>query len=195
MRHHSLALMLTLAACGGNDPVADKGISPPDNMVGDAPSSGLATPGNSGAAETVQQAATPLADDGALWRDSSDSTQATLNYGPPGTRPFIVLSCPQKPHGASLTVVRGSAAPPHGLATMSFTGSGHVASLTMNATGAGDGELLWSGVAKPDDALAIAKTFSSGAPVEVSVGGAAKLRVPATPAVQSMVKRCTEHRA
>lgn len=195
MRHLTLALILSLAACGGNDPVADKGITPPDNMVGDAPGKGLASPTNSGAAETVQQAATPLANDGAVWRDTGDAGQATLNFGPPGMRPMLVLSCTLKGHGATLTVVRGSAAPPEGLATMSFTGSGHVASLTMNATAAGDGDLLWSGVAKPDDALAIAKTFDSGAPVEISVGGAAKMRVPVTAAVRAIVTRCAGRRA
>ena len=83
MRSKFIVAMLGLAtfgfgltACGGDDPVVDNGISPPDHMIGDAPSAGMAAPANAAAAERHDDAALPPPTDGMVWQIDAAPSQA-----------------------------------------------------------------------------------------------------------------------
>ena len=184
-----IALGLPLSACGGNDPVADKGTLVPADIAGDASASGLAAPANAAAAEAHAEGAKPLVANGQRWVDRSRGGRSDYRYGYADGAPLLVLAC--EAGGASgLTVVRTAAAPPNAMATMSFTGGGHVASLPMRDIDAGDHARLWSGTANRDAALAIFRTFESGGPVEVSLGVTPTLVLPPVAPVQEMLRRC-----
>lgn len=183
MRTMPLFLILALAACGGNDPVADKGVSPPDNMVGDAPGAGLATPANAAAAETVDSAALPPPTDGMAWQ--VDSARRMARYGPSGgggdMAAMLAIDCTVP---GTMRLLRGEA-PSSGKATMSFTGNGHVASIEVAASGS-----TYLGVARGDTLRGIARTFDGPAPVEATVGDAGDLRLPATPDIRRFLAIC-----
>ena len=184
-----VAVGLTLSACGGNDPVADKGTIVPADIAGDASASGLAAPANAAAAEAHAERAKPLVANGQRWIDRSHDRQSEYRFGNADAAPLLVLAC--KTDGPSgLTIVRAAAAPPNAMATMSFTGGGHVASLPMHDIDAGDHARLWSGVADRDAALAIFRTFESGGPVEVSLGVTPTLVVPSIGPVRDVLRRC-----
>lgn len=182
MRTIPLFLILALVACDGNDPVADKGGAPPDNMVGDAPSAGLATPANAAAAETEAAAATPPPTDGMAWR--VDGARRIARYGPSGgdmAAMPLAIDCAEP---GTMRLLRGEA-PSSGKATMSFTGNGHVASIEVAASGS-----TYLGVARGDTLRGIARTFDGPAPVEATVGDAGDLRLPATPDIRRFLATC-----
>lgn len=184
-----VAVGLTLTACGGNDTVADEGTVVPADIAGDASASGLAAPANAAAAEAHADRAKPLVTNGQRWTDRSNDQRSEVRFGDVDGAPMLVLAC--RTEGANgLTVVRAAAAPPNAMATMSFTGGGHVASLPMHDIDAGDHARLWSGFADRDAALAIARTFEGGGPVEVGLGVTAKLVVPSVEVVRDLLRRC-----
>ena len=183
MRTMLLFLILALAACGGNDPVADKGTTLPDNMVGDAPGAGLAAPANAAAAETSAEAALPPPTDGMAWQ--VDRAAHAARFGPTGSAAMaampLTIDCAVP---RTMRLVRGEA-PSSGKATLSFTGNGHVASLVVNAINS-----TYLGIASGDTLRAIARTFNGPAPVEATVGEAGDLRLPSTPAIRQFLGSC-----
>lgn len=188
MRTLTLILLLAVTACHRNSPIADKGTEPPADMVGDAPSSGLANPANAAAAEAEDRASAPPATDGMGW---SMVAPEDASYGPAPQTPMLSFACQSTGAGRSLSVIRHDSAPSNGIATMSLTGSGHVASLPMTAqTMAGMSGAMWTATARNDDAAAVARTFANPGTVEISVGGTSALRVPADPRVRALLYRC-----
>lgn len=188
----SLVLMLAVAACHRSSPVADKGTVPPVNMVGDNPARGLGTPANAAAAEAEDRATAPPATDGMGWSiAATEAANGDASYGPAPQTPMLTFACTMTAAGRSLSVVRHDSAPSNGIATMSLTGSGHVASLPMKAqTMAGMSGAMWTASVRNDVAAAVARTFADPGTVEVSVGGTSALRVPADPRVRALLYRC-----
>ena len=182
-----LSLIAALAACGGNDPVADKGTTVPDNVVGDASSDGLSAPANAAAAEAHVQAAQPLARNGERWIAKGRNR---LDYGPVTGATMLAFECDTSAGSPTLVVVREGAAPKDGMATMSFTGGGHVASLPMHAAADGDHGYMWRGTGRHDELAAVADTFAGEGAVEIKLGTTADLVVPSTPEVRALLARC-----
>ena len=192
MRNLTLILLLAVAACHRNSPIADKGTEPPANMVGDNPANGLGAPANAAAAEAEDRASAPAATDGMGWSMAAPgSAQGGVSYGPAPDTPMLSFACQTTGIGRSLSVVRHDSAPSNGIATMSLTGSGHVASLPMKAqTMAGMSGAMWTASVRSDEAAAVARTFAQPGTVEISVGGTSALRVPADPRVRELLYRC-----
>lgn len=182
-----LCLSASLAACGGNDPIADKGTVVPDNMVGDASADGLGAPANAAAAEAHVEAARPIPQNGERWIAKGPGR---LDYGPVDGATMLAFQCDEAGARPTLIIVRAAAAPKDGMATMSFTGSGHVASLPMHAAADGDHGYLWRGTGRRDELIAVADTFAGEGAVEIKLGTTADLIVPATPQVRALLGRC-----
>ncbi|QNN64593.1 hypothetical protein H9L12_09840 [Sphingomonas rhizophila] len=185
-------VVLALSSCGGNDPIADENIVIPEDVVGDASATGLAAPANAAAAEAHVDAHTPPATDGQRWHDQSSGGRLKLSYGPGGGQSALVLACEPGDSSTTIAVVRGSPAPRNGMATMSFTGGGHIASLPMHDMDGGNGARLWSGSVTGDDAIAVGRTFERPGAVEISLGGAPSLVVPSTPELRNLFARCAK---
>jgi hypothetical protein len=180
-----LLAALGLVACQGNDPIAEDAAPPPDELVGDVSADGLAAPANAGAAEAVDQAAVPVVAEGMVW---STGPSGNANYGPRGTRPVLTLAC----EGDALSVTREYPATPGRTGTLSFTGGGTASSMPMRSVAkpGGPGESQWQGQARGDMARAVARAFSGGGQVEVTLGGAPALSVPTSPVANAIFKRC-----
>ncbi len=178
---------LSLLACQRDGPVADDAAAPPDGLVGDASASGLAAPGNSGAAEAADRAALPPMASGMAWFSSDDGRAAS--YGPPNSEAMLTIAC-DGPRG--LVVTRHHPAPAGASGTLSLTGGGHVASLPMATapTTLGPGEAVWQGRVSGDMARAIERPFSRGGRVELGLGGAPSIVVPASAEVKRVIARC-----
>ena len=178
---------LGLLACQNDGPVADESVVPPDELLGDRSARGSAAPGNAGEAEALDQAALPPAQLGMRW--SVAGTKAA--FGPPGAPAILTISCPVR--GGRLSVTRHDPASPGSKATMSFTGSGHIASLPVSTiAAAGVGQAEWQGRATGDSARAVARSFSRTGQVEISVGGAPSIVVPADAGVQRLFAECLQ---
>ena len=192
MRNLTLILLFAVAACHRNSPIADKGTEPPADMVGDNPASGLGAPANAAAAEAEDRAAAPSVTDGMGWSiAAAGDAKGGASYGPAPATPMLSFACLSTRAGPSLSVIRHDSAPSTGAATMSLTGSGHVASLPMKAQPAAEGGgAYWVGTATNDEAAAVARTFAQPGAVEISVGGTSALRVPADPRVRALLYRC-----
>ena len=177
---------LALISCGKNDPVADNTVAPPANVVGDAGATGLAAPDNAGAAEAHDEAALPAPSDGMRWTASADGQ--TVGYGPPGLARALTITCARTP-AAHLIIERGVPAPSNGKGTLSLTGDGHVASLPIEAVGAGP-EHIWQAEAAGDLRSAFEKVFAGGGNVQVKLANVADLVVPAEPVVARLFAAC-----
>jgi hypothetical protein len=180
------AAALSLLACQNDGPVADNLATPPEGLVGDQSASGLAKPGNAGAAEAVDRAALPPMTGGMAWLLSDDGRAA--HFGPVGAEPVLTFAC----GSPGLIVTRHDNASPGTAATVSFTGSGHAASIPVAAvpTSVGPGQAEWQGRASGDNARAIQRSFASTGQVEVSIGGAPSLVVPAGRAIRRLLSDC-----
>jgi hypothetical protein len=176
---------LGLVSCQGNDPIAEDAAPPPDELVGDVSAEGLAAPANAGAAEAADQAAAPVVAEGMVWSTGPDGR---ANYGPRGTRPVLTFAC----EGNALSVTREYPATPGRTGTLSFTGGGTASSMPMRSVAkpGGPGESQWQGQASGDMARAVARAFSGGGQVEVTLGGAPALFVRASPIASAVFKRC-----
>ena len=184
------AAALALLGCQRDGPVSDDATAPPDNLVGDASATGLAAPGNSGAAEAVDRAALPPMSAGMAWFPSDDGR--AVSYGPPNSEAMLTIACFARGGPSGLIVTRHHPASAGGKATLSLTGGGHVASLPMGTvpTTLGPGEAIWQGSASGDIARAIARPFSRAGQVELSLGGIPSLVVPASPQVRRVIADC-----
>ena len=173
---------LSLIACGGDGPVAEE-VENSDNV---ADISANAEPNNSAAAEAADRAALPRASGDLAWFVSDDGRAAL--YGPPASEPMLTIGC--APGGVALT--RHHPAPANGTGTLSLTGSGHVASVPVAAvpTTLGPGEYEWRGRANGDIARALERPFARPGEVEVSLGGAPSLVVPAAPEGRRLFATC-----
>jgi hypothetical protein len=181
---------LGLLACQGDDgPVAKGATSPPENLVGDEGAAGLAAPANSAAAEATSRAAVPPANDGIMW---SAHGADQVDYGPAGAAPMLRFACLGAGGARHVLVTRLHPAHPGKTATLSFTGGGHASSVPMHAVAkpGGPGESEWQGEARGDMKRAIARAFAKDGLVNVTLGGAPALAVPATPAVRGFFTRC-----
>ncbi|MDQ3077777.1 MAG: hypothetical protein M3Q83_02925 [Pseudomonadota bacterium] len=183
-----LAASLSLLACGDNGPVAANATAPPDDLIGDASATGLAAPENSGSAEAADRAAMPPMTAGMEWTLFDDGR--TARYGPIGGEASLTLAC-EVGAAPRLTVTRHHPASKGAKATLSFTGGGHAGSLPVAAVPVpiGPGEAIWRGSASGDMARAIARPFSRPGQVQISLGGAPSLVVPAAP-VRAMLADC-----
>ena len=182
------AAALTLLACQNDGPVSPDATSPPDELIGDASATGLAAPGNSGRAEAADRAAMPPMAAGMAWAISSDGR--TARFGPLHAEPSLTLAC-ETDGSPRLIVTRHHPASRDATATLSFTGGGHAGSLPVAAvpTTIGPGEAEWRGSASGDMARGIARPFSRPGQVEISLGGAPSLVVPAAP-VRNLLAGC-----
>lgn len=181
-----LAAALSLVACQDDGPVASNLVIPPENMVGDRSASGLAAPGNAAAAEAADRSALPMSM-GMAWTLAPDARSA--RYGPEGAPAILTLACLP---AAGLEVARHHPTDPGASGTISFTGSGHAASIPVagRATSGGPGRAEWHGSATGDNARAIERSFKATGQVEISIGGAPSLVVPADAAIRDLLRRC-----
>ncbi len=182
---------LGLLACQGNDgPVANGATTPPDNLVGDASANGLAAPANAAAAEATARAAQPLADNGIHWTAAEGGKVAS--FGPTGASAMLTLSCEADGSTRRLVVTRFHPAHDGATATLSLTGGGHASSLPMHAVAkaGGPGESEWQGEARGDMARAVSRAFAGPGLVNVTLGGAPALSVPASPLATAVLQRC-----
>lgn len=163
-------LLLGLAACGSS-PVARNAVAPPDNVVGDEGLAGISAPANGAAAEATDRAATPTPTDGMTWR--WDEATKSARFGPSADALSFSIACDR----GRLVLRRFDAAPHDGVATMSFTGNGRVASLPARAVGDTTRMTsLWQAVQPPSDMTdAVARVFSGRAPVEIVLSGTTTL--------------------
>lgn len=183
------AAALSLLACQNEGPVAENVTPPPDVMVGDRSATGLAAPGNSAAAEAVDRAALPPMSLGMAWSVAPDGRSAS--FGPPESESILTFSCAGR---GSLLVTRHHPASPGSKATLSFTGSGHVASLPVAAvpTSGGPGQAEWQGRADGDIGRAIQRSFSRTGQVQITIGGTPSLVVPADPKARAVFANCLQ---
>ena len=174
---------LGLLACQGDDgPVAEGAAAIPDSALGE--------PRSAAAAEAEDRAAVPVADNGMGWRSASGGAVAT--FGPSSTRALLTFACEGRGEARHLVVTRLSPAHQGATATLSFTGGGHASSLPMRgvAKPGGPGESEWRGEARGDMARAVARPFSGGGLVNVTLGGAPALAVPTSPVATQLLERC-----
>lgn len=185
-----IALAVSLAACGRSGPVADNAASPPDNLVGDESANGLAEPANAAAAEAAQRGALPATTNGLAWFASADGLSAS--YGAKPTEAQLTIACVPGGAAPQIVITRHDPAPDAGKATLSFTGAGHVASIPVVAiaTPGGPGHAEWQGRAAGDNAYAMERPFHVKGPVEVTLGGAPNLVVPASAEVRAVFAGC-----
>lgn len=180
------AAALSLLACQNEGPVADNLVTPPEGVVGDQSATGLAKPVNAAAAEAVDRAALPPTTAGMTWLLFNKDQAA--RFGPAGSEPVLTFACGRP----GLVVTRHDNASPGANGTVSFTGSGHAASIPVSAvpTSVGPGQAEWQGRATGDNARAIQRSFASTGQVEISIGGAPSLVVPADPAIRQLLSDC-----
>lgn len=185
-----LLVCLVVAACGKTDPVAHNAASPPDNLVGDESASGLAGPANAAAAEAAQRGALPPPTDGLAWFGSADGLSAY--YGAKPTEAQLTIACVRGGAAPQIVITRHDPAPDASKATLSFTGAGHVASIPVASmlTPGGPGHAEWQGRAVGDNAYAMERPFHVEGPVEVTLGGAPDLVVPASAPVRAVFAGC-----
>src|SRR5687767_1093192 len=117
------AAALLLLACQDDGPVADDAVQPPEAILGDRGASGLAAPANAAAAEAADRAALPPVTAGMGWTVAGERAA----FGPPGAEPILTFAC----NDGGLAITRHHPASAGATGTLSFTGSGHVASLPM----------------------------------------------------------------
>ena len=177
---------LALLACGKRDPVAEDAAAPPDNVVGDASAEGLDAPANSAAAEAVQRQALPPMNAGMAWVAADDGRSAS--YGPPNSEGALTVGC----DAGGIVVTRHHPASLGGKATLSLTGAGQATSLPMVAvpTTIGPGEAQWQGRAIGDIARAVERPFTRDGQVEITLGGAPSLVVPANGVIRGVFDTC-----
>ena len=181
---------LALLACAKRDPVDDKAVAPPTELVGDASATGLAAPANAAAAEAAQLAALPTATGGLKWAYQA-ADRAAL-FGPPGTPAFSIQCSKQHEGDTRLVFVRYLPPTGGGNATLSFTGNGKAASIpiaeVINPDGRGG---QWrASISVGDNARGVARTFSGPGTVNVSLTGLAPLVVPATGEPRRVFAEC-----
>ena len=124
-------LALLLIACGNNDPVDNNAVAPPDQLAGDEPATGLASPTNAAAAEAAQQAALPAATGGLGW--TYRAADRTALFGPSGS-PAFSIQCQRQREGQSQLIFIRYLPPTAGAkATLSFTGNGQATSVPIAA--------------------------------------------------------------
>lgn len=175
---------LSLLACQDNGPVSPDATAPPEGTVGNAADGDVSIPLNRAAAEAGDRAALPQLSAGMAWTLAADGR--SVRFGPQSSGAMLTFAC--APDG--LLVTRHHPASPGATATLSFTGGGEATSLPMKAVQASAGELHWRGSADGDGARAIQRPFARGGLIEITLGGAPSLVVPAAPEVLRLFRNC-----
>jgi len=181
---------MALLACAKQDPVDDNAVAPSNELAGDASATGLAAPVNAAAAETLQQAALPVATGGLGWRYQPADRSAV--FGPAGTPAFSIQCSRQREGDRQLLFVRYLQPTGGGDATLSFTGNGKAASVPIaavtNPSGIGG---QWRASASISDSIRdVAEAFAGPGTVHVSISGLAPLVVPATAEPRRVFAEC-----
>lgn len=178
--------LLLLASCGRSSPVARNAVDPPPNSVGDAPGARFNGQGDAARREEERSAARPAPTDGLAWRWDSASKAARFGVPPNGTS--FSIACDQ----GRLVFRRFDGAPAGASATMSFTGSGRVASVPAKSIGdPAKLSSLWESVETPSDRTAgVARVFAGAAPVEIALAGTTALVAPASPIPARAFEAC-----
>ena len=184
-----LIALFLLTGCGQSSPVAGNAAAPPDNAVGDASAGGLAAPANASAAERSRDVAAPAPTDGMSWSWNERAHEA--RFGPAAGPPTFSIACDMATH--RMVIDRFDPASANATATLSFTGSGRVASLPAMAVGRSTGISVghWqaSGVAS-DLIRAVGRVFDGSAAVQIVLGGAPRLVAPASPLPRRAFDAC-----
>lgn len=102
-----------------------------------------------------------------------DEATKSARFGPSATAISFSIACDR----GRLVLRRFDAAPHGGIATMSFTGNGRVASLPAKAVGdTAQLSSLWQSDERPSDLTnAVARVFTGPAPVEIVLSGTTEL--------------------
>lgn len=183
-------LLLMLMACAKTDPVDDNAVAVPSVIVGDASATGLAAPANAAMAETVQNAALPVASGGLGWTYRAQDGSAL--FGPPET-PAFSIQCQRPKEGEPQLVFVRYLPPTSGAqGTLSFTGNGKAASVPIAAVVNPDGVGgQWRAAASPNDSTRdIGEAFSGPGRVEISITGTAPLVVPSSDEPRRVLSAC-----
>jgi len=185
-----LLAFLALLACAKQDPVDDNAVAPSDELVGDASTTGLASPANAATAEAVQQAALPSATGGLRW--IYGAAQHIALFGPPGTPAFSIQCNKARDGDSQLIFVRYLPPTGGGNATLGFTGNGQAASVPIAAVinPDGTGGQWQASISSGDNARDVAEVFSGPGAVNISLTGLAPLVVPATAEPRRVLADC-----
>lgn len=183
----SLALTLgLLAGCHSSSPVAANAAGPPAEIIGNASSYGFGASVGSG--ERSRKVAQLVPSVGMSWR--WDAARTTARFGPSPTATAFSIEC--DPDRDQLIFHRFLGAPAGSTGTMSFTGNGHVASLSAAMTGNDEIQTSsWQAAAPMSDlTAAVAKVFAGAAPVEIAVSGSTELVTAPSPITQQPFAAC-----
>jgi len=177
-----------LAGCHSAAPVAANAAAPTVNVNGNLSSRGLVAPDNFVALEDSREAAPLVPSEGMGWR--WDAVRTTASFGPSSTATVFSIECNAARNQLIFHRFLGARGSSSG--TMSFTGNGHVASLSAATTGdAGSHAESWQAAAPTSDlSAAVAKVFAGTAPVEVAVSGSTELVTASSPITQQPFAIC-----
>ena len=176
-----------LAGCHSATPTANAAAASA-NVDGNISSRILVVPDNFVALEDSRETAPLVPSKGLSWR--WDAIRTTANFGPSATATAFSIEC--NAARRQLIFLRFLGARGSSTGTMSFTGNGHVASLSAATTGdAGSQAGNWRAAASTSDlSAAVAKVFTGTAPVEIAVSGSTELVTASSPIAQQPFVAC-----
>ena len=177
-----------LAGCHSAAPIASNSNAATENASGNLPSRTVLVPDNFVANEDAREAAPLVPSGGMSWR--WDAARATASFGPSPTAPAFSIECSADRN--QLIFHRYLPARGSSTGTMSFTGNGHVASLSAATTGgAGSHAGSWQAIAATADlSAAVAKVFVGTGPVAIAVAGSTEFVTSPSPTTQQPFAAC-----
>ena len=183
----SLAFGL-LAGCHSDAPVAANSTAAMRNVSGSLSSRTVVVPDNFVANEDAREAEPLKPSEGMSWR--WDAARATASFGPSTTATVFSIECSIARN--QLIFHRYLPARGSSTGTMSFTGNGHVASLSAATTGGGGSQAgSWQAIAASSDLSAtVAKVFVGTAPVAIAVAGSREFVTSPSPITQQPFAAC-----
>lgn len=172
--HHAVSATNASAASGNvNENLTSRNFIDPDNFF---------------ALEDTREAAPLVPAEGMSWR--WDPVRFTASFGHSPSSTAFSIECRVGRH--QLIFHRFLGARGSSTGTMSFTGNGHVASLSAATTGdAGSQAGSWQAAAPTADlSMAVAKVFAGTAPVAIAVAGSTEFITSASPITQQPFSVC-----
>jgi hypothetical protein len=141
------------------------------------------------AAEFRRETALLVPSAGMSWR--WDATHTTASYGPSPTVTTFSIACSADHQQVIFRRFLGARGSSTG--TISFTGNGHVASLSAASAGdTGSQAGVWQAAASTPDQIAnVAKVFTGTAPAQIAVSGSTEFVTAASPIAQQPFAACS----